>query len=90
VYRTAPCTDHHQQVRPIMSKASGPPAAAAPLRVEGRVLGGALEMRHDGSGGRGYYIAARAHIPKGANLLQVPAAAMLAHAGHSTHESLAM
>lgn len=48
-----------------------PPPAAAPMRVEGRVLAGALEMRHDGGGGQGYYIAARADIPAGAVLLQV-------------------
>ena len=48
------------------------------------MLAGALEMRHDGSGGRGYYIAARAHIPAGASLLQVGPAAIQAHAGHIT------
>lgn len=44
---------------------------AAPMRVEGRVLAGALELRHDGDGGRGYYITARSDIPAGALLLQV-------------------
>lgn len=68
-----------------MSEGSGPPAAAAPMRVEGRVLAGALEMRHDGGGGRGYYIAARAHIPEGANLLQVPHVAMRTHWSQQTY-----
>jgi hypothetical protein len=54
------------------------------MRVEGRVLAGALEMRHDASGGRGYYIATRARIPEGANLLQVPFFAMQGHCSQKT------
>ncbi len=44
-------------------------AKPAAMRVEGRVLAGALEMRHDGNG-RGYCIVARADIPAAAILLQ--------------------
>lgn len=43
--------------------------APASMKIEGRVLAGALEMRHAGDG-RGHHIVARADMPAAAILLQ--------------------